>query len=787
MTVTIFKKLRETTAPFYRDVFSILDRVKTGRSKDLVELIRSQPTKELADSYKNELPAICFGGTFNTRKDSELIESSGIATLDFDKYATNELLNEALESIKKDKFTMAAFISPSGNGIKVLVKIPKEPEDYKKYFESLAAHFDSPNFDISTSNISRVCFESYDPDIYINKDSEIFDKKVEEVELDHHYVNPTIKLDNENEIIQRLYKWFLKAHSMTEGQRNANLFILASSFSDYGISEIEAKRFCYQFKAKDFTENEIDRTIKSAYNKCKSNFGNKFFEDTVKLKEVKKEIKLGTSLKEIKTKFPNIDDSALNDLKQDAADSSFWYFTDKGAVRIENYNYKRWLEGNGFYKYYPEGSDSFIFVKVTNNLIDNTNEVKIKDFVMDKLLQRDEIKVYEYLAGTPKYFKDEYLNILDESDIFFKDDTIDKGYIYFKNVAVEVSKDGAKLIDYLELDGFVWKKHIIDFDFIPSELEECDFSKFINLVCSSDLEQINALISTIGYLMHSFKTSANNKAVILNDETISENPNGGSGKGIFWNALSRVKRVSDINGKSFSFEKSFPYQTVSADTQILVFDDVQKNFKFENLFSVITEGITLEKKNKDAIKIPVSRSPKIVITTNYTLGGVGGSFERRKWELEFSSYFSSTHTPLNEFGRMLFDEWDNAEWQRFYNYMISCLQMYLTNGLVEHGFKNLYIRKLIKETNHEFYEWIEDSDSLTYNQRLNKTVVFTQFIEEYPDFKRWLTQRKFWQWVDTYCKFKEYEINKGRSLDGRWIEIINKNDGETNPNESDVF
>ena len=141
---------------------------------------------------------------------------------------------------------------------------------------------------------------------------------------------------------------------------------------------------------------------------------------------------------------------------------------------------------------------------------------------------------------------------------------------------------------------------------------------------------------------------ANNKAVILNDETISENPNGGSGKGIFWNALSKVKRLSDINGKSFSFEKSFPYQTVSADTQILVFDDVQKNFKFENLFSVITEGITLEKKNKDAIKIPVSKSPKIVVTTNYTLGGIGGSFERRKWELEFSSYFSSKHTQLNE-------------------------------------------------------------------------------------------------------------------------------------------
>ena len=273
--------------------------------------------------------------------------------------------------------------------------------------------------------------------------------------------------------------------------------------------------------------------------------------------------------------------------------------------------------------------------------------------------------------------------------------------------------------------------------------------------------------------MHSYKTSSNNKAVILNDETISENPNGGSGKGIFWNALSKVKRVADINGKSFSFEKSFPYQTVSADTQILVFDDVQKNFKFENLFSVITEGITLEKKNKDAIKIPVSKSPKIIITTNYTLGGVGGSFERRKFELEFSSYFSSKHTPLNEFGKMLFDEWGNDEWLKFYNYMLTCLQMYLINGLISYEYVNLEVRKFIKETSFEFYEWA-NNDTLKKDERLNKSMVFNTFLEDYPDFKKFnLSQKRFWMWVEKYCDFNKIEFTKGQDSMGlRYIELI---------------
>ena len=56
----------------------------------------------------------------------------------------------------------------------------------------------------------------------------------------------------------------------------------------------------------------------------------------------------------------------------------------------------------------------------------------------------------------------------------------------------------------------------------------------------------------------------------------------------------------------------------------------------KDYLAVVTEGLTLEKKNKDAIKIPFSKSPKVAITTNYAIKGKGSSFERRKWELRVS-------------------------------------------------------------------------------------------------------------------------------------------------------
>src|SRR5699024_7206672 len=127
------------------------------------------------------------------------------------------------------------------------------------------------------------------------------------------------------------------------------------------------------------------------------------------------------------------------------------------------------------------------------------------------------------------------------------------------------------------------------------------------------------------------------------------------------NSIAMMKNVSKLDAKRFDFNSQFAYQTVETDTQVLVFDDAKKNFNFENLFSLITEGITLEYKGRDAIKLSVEDSPKILISTNYTIKSEGGSFKRRMFEVELSSYFNSNYTPQDEFGCMLFDEWDEAE------------------------------------------------------------------------------------------------------------------------------
>lgn len=790
--ITIFQSIKDTDTPFYRPVTKILERIKDGASKELVKKIRLEKNKNERNELKKQLPAICFSGTFKKRTDNSIVEHSGLICLDFDGYDKQKTLLQDKENLSKSKYVYSVFISPSGNGLKVLVKIPKDPENHTNYFNSLDKHFNSQYFDKTSKNISRVCYESYDPLIYVNELSSVWDiiEETEYKEVNKIIDKPTIPITDENKIVEILLKWWTKKYPMQEGQRNQNAYILAMAFNDFGINKSLASYVLGQYATEDFSIREINTTIDSAY-KNTANFGTKYYEDEEKINQIKSKLRRGVSKKEVKIQLSdtNLDnetiDAVLNKVEEDNAKQTFWDRNDRGVIKIVHILFKQFLEDNGFYKYCPEGSKNYIFVKVTNNLIDHTSEKEIKDFVLTYLLELDDISVYNYFADNTRFFKDEFLSMLSTIDIYFIEDTKDSSYLYYKNCAIMVTKDGVTTIDYLDLGGYVWKDQVIDRNYKGCAVtENCDFKKFISNINGNDENRIQSMESTLGFLMHGHKNLSFCPAVILNDEVISDNPEGGTGKGLIMNALSKMKKLVVIDGKSFAFERTFAYQLVSADTQILCFDDVKKHFDFERLFSVVTEGLTLEKKNKDAIKIPFSKSPKIAITTNYAIKGAGNSFERRKWELELHQYYNKSFTPYHEFGKHLFGDWDDEDWCEFDNYMIGCLMGYLRTGLVKSKFVNLKIRKLSAETCHEFIEWCglidrEKTPTIETGIRLYKNDLYFNFIEEYPDYsprgRMSISRTRFYRWLISYAMFKENTMpEEGRDQQGRWI-IIKRN------------
>jgi hypothetical protein len=797
--ITIFKSIRDTDTPFHRDVRVILSRIKEGSetTKDLVKRIRLEKNKPERQELKKLLPAICFSGTFNKRTDASLIQHSGLICLDFDGYSKQKELLQDKENLTKNKYVFSVFISPSGNGLKVLVKIPADADNHTNYFNSLEKYFNSPYFDKTSKNVSRVCYESYDPLLHINENSSVWDL-IEEPEYNEVIKTrdqPTIPITDENKIVEILVKWWTKKYPMSEGQRNQNCYVLAMAFNDFGVNKGLASYVLNQYASEDFTTREITQTIDSAY-KHTANFGTKYYEDEERINNIRAKLRRGVSKKEIRIQLQDshLDsdtiESVLNKVEEENAKQTFWDRNDKGVIRIIHIQFKQFLEDNGFYKYCPEGGKNYVFVKVTNNLIDHTSEKEIKDFVLNHLLELDDIAVYNYFADQTRFFREEFLSMLSTIDIYFIADTKNAAYLYYKNCAVKITKDGVSTLDYLDLGGYVWNDHVIDRNFVMCGVSnDFDFKKFVSNINGGDEGRIKSMESTLGFLLHGYKNLSFCPAVILNDEVISDNPEGGTGKGLLMNALSKMKKLVVIDGKSFAFERSFAYQLVSADTQILCFDDVRKHFDFERLFSVITEGLTLEKKNKDAIKIPFAKSPKIAMTTNYAIKGAGNSFARRKWELELHQYYTKEYTPLDEFGKLMFGDWNDDDWCEFDNYMIGCLTNYLRTGLVKSKFVNLKIRQLSAETCHEFIEWCGLVDSTERNVmlqtdvRLYKNELYSNFVDEYPDYgprgRMSISRTKFYRWLVSYAMYKEGTMpEEDRDQQGRWIIIKSKKEND---------
>ncbi len=797
MEITIFKDIKDTSQPFYRDVSIIIERIQEGASQEIVRAIRLEKDKEKRNLLKQSLPAICFSGKFTKRNDVSLVEHSGIICLDFDGYESDKLLLEEKERITKDRYTYSVFISPSGLGLKVLVKIPAEPDNHKNFFNSLEKHYDSPYFDKTCKNVSRVCYESYDPLVFLNEQSSVFNQITEQEyqEVVKHKGVQTIPITDENKIVEILFKWWERKYGLKNGERNNNVYILASAFNDFGVNKTLAEYIMNDFATNDFPLLEVKRTINSAYAQSQ-NFGTKYYEDEDKVNKVKQQLRRGITKTKIKQELEentDVDDSVvvsvIERLEEEQSQQKFWSKSEKGVINIVHISFKKFLEENGFYKFNPEGSKNYVFVKVTNNLIDHTSEKEIKDFVLTYLLDVEDISVYNYFAEKVKYFREEFLTLLSSINVYFIADNKDTAYLYYNNCAVKVTKEDVTPIDYLDLGGYVWKDHVIDRVFDICEITDCNYKTFVGNIAGGTEKRIRSMESTIGFLLHGWKNLSYCPATILNDELISDNPEGGTGKGLFMTGLGQMKKLVVIDGKSFNFERSFAYQLVSADTQILCFDDVKKHFDFERLFSVVTEGLTLEKKNKDAIKIPFHKSPKIAITTNYAIKGSGSSFERRKWELELTQYYTKEFTPLVEFGKLMFGEWGDHDWCQFDNYMIGCLQLYLDKGLLKSDFVNLKTRKFSAETCHEFAEWCgaiggQKTDKLVRNKKIYKNDLYLDFIDENPDFapksKMTVSRNRFNKWLQSYSDFKyDCKATEGRDGVGRWIEFVHKSHYDT--------
>lgn len=762
MNISIFKDIKSVTPKFKAvTVYEVLESIKTGKYKKQVTDIRVETDKTKRNHLKSKLEYVTFSGVFTTRANNNLKQSSGVACLDFDDVQD---LTELKENINSDPYTFASFISPSGNGLKVLVRIPlvDNNQDYQDYYLKLVETYSQyAKLDEGTKDIARATYLSYDNDVFLNDDSEIFaDKFYRPEKVETKVVN--IPITDSNEIANRLDKWFQKRWNTVN--RNNNLHAYARQMNSFGVDRSVCEEYLLRY-GDSSKQREILALIKSAY-KHTSDFGTLKFEDSEKIKTIKNLVLSGERFENIKSKINDIDNEALqsevekhsNELRTD----EFWYYTDKNIIRLASFRFLNYLESNNIFKYYPDKqSSTYLFVKKENNFLSVFDENKIKDFTLTDLRNRNIIDAFELMADNSQAFSPRYLSMIKTIDVKFNRDSFNASYIYYKNVAIKTTADKIEVLKYNEISDLIWQNQIIDREIELSDESEGVFKTFIWRISGEDVERYYTLKSVIGYLMHSYQNDAKPKAIIFNDEMLSDDiPNGGSGKGLIHKAIGQIKSIVTEDGKKFDPRGQFAYQKANKDTQIFLLDDVSKNFNFESLFSIITEGMTVEKKGQDAYQIPFKESPKISITTNYTVKGSGASFYRRVFEVEIANHFNENHTPEDEFKHHFFTDWDDAEWQRFDNFMIRCIQFYLKNGLVESKKVNLALRKLNNDLGAEFIEFMESKHF--DGSHINKKDFRDEFNRNYPHVSKFNTPQKFNKKIKDYCEYYKLELEESK-------------------------
>lgn len=309
--VTVFDNLYALRSPKYADIDYVLEAISSEKCLDIVSNIRLEKDKSSRNQIKKKLPCVLFSGEFTERSDSAIVNHSGFICLDFDGFEDSQSLDDYRSVLLEDKYTYSVFISPSGDGLKLIVKIPSVVKQHRQHFLALKEYYNSKHFDESCVNESRVCYMSSDSTIFINKDSSVFIDKIVPKEI----IKKEFKVDiqDNQKIISGLMKWWGERYGMVEGERNRNVYILSMAFNEFGISEIEAKGVMMQFAHQGFDEEEIRNCVESAYRKSHL-FNTKVFSEDVKFDTYSP-----TSIqldKKVNINFQNIYDSSFVDVRK---------------------------------------------------------------------------------------------------------------------------------------------------------------------------------------------------------------------------------------------------------------------------------------------------------------------------------------------------------------------------------------------------------------------------------------------------------------------------------------
>ncbi|WP_310559795.1 VapE domain-containing protein [Flavobacterium sp.] len=290
--VTIFKNFNEVVE--HKTIATILEEIKTGKYKPGIIYLRKSLSEKKEEAYnkaKKSLPAFTPSGKFvGGRKLEFLTEYSKFIILDIDKLSTNDL-QKSKSIAAQSEFTYACFISPSGNGLKILVKIETPKTEHKETFLKVQAHYENIlklEIDKSGKDLTRLCFYSWDENLYLNENASVFASETKQsCQTELVSVSPlpteTVTATDYDAIYNHCVNFTEKKVQFVNGSRNVFVHQLACNLNRKGVSLHEA--LGYILTDFGYDEKEVTQAVNSAYGNSHEFGKNEKFETPFKPKK----------------------------------------------------------------------------------------------------------------------------------------------------------------------------------------------------------------------------------------------------------------------------------------------------------------------------------------------------------------------------------------------------------------------------------------------------------------------------------------------------------------------
>lgn len=396
-------------------------------------------------------------------------------------------------------------------------------------------------------------------------------------------------------------------------------------------------------------------------------------------------------------------------------------------------------------------------------------------------LDSSKIKIEDPFFTIKKDDNNNYDLTIHQKDCDFMNYMVNTSRVFWKEEIKNLPK--GQRADYLQENKFIIDNYQKDGSYTGLDDDQ---------VYEQELHFVNK-VYCFGYMLHRYKDPSKAWALyIMDNEVVDDNESHGrTGKSLFSNNALRLFMNSKYLGarKKGLLESDFLYDGVTDQTDYVLFDDADKRFPFQQLFTDITGDLNVNPKNQNAYLIPFHQSPKFCITTNYAPMGLDTSTSERILFCAFSDWYHgegedySARTPMDDFSNRFFTEWDDKQWNLFLNFAVQCLQFYLSSKTkVGAPAGNIKKRNLISEMGPVFLEWAEDY----FSNKMNEFVVKKEAHESLVGYNKavqFTSVTVFKSKVKQFCDLKGYEFcpnleGEKKDKEGRYMKWHNSKSEE---------